>query len=346
MLCRVYFCCCSWPALPLVARWQIHNSLRGGALIAHFPTGMAFSSDPPTGGWCQHYWDNYRIEDCEEQVNRIDTEDEVIWFVLAAWDEEKEWCGTEFGFGEYDSTAFVITGFSPCWPADGLEIPTAAWPGPEEGTAIVVTSDPWEGNFVPVYWFSGYAYEEGLIPLAKDPATGFAGTANCANPPGTWAADSLGGMGLFQDGVYACPAGFLAGGPGLGPQGGGGIEPESGGESLEPEEPTVWAVCPQGGTFQSIQAAVDASIVAHGDTLELCCDHPFTGELNRNIEFDGKRLVIRSECDDPTRCTIDCDGSSAGQDDPRRAFAFGEGDTALVRSVAIFDGVAGDPHGS
>lgn len=61
---------------------------------------MEFSSEVPAGGWCRHYWDNYRLEDCEDQVNRIDTEQEVIWFVLAAWAEEKAWCGTEFGFGE------------------------------------------------------------------------------------------------------------------------------------------------------------------------------------------------------------------------------------------------------
>jgi hypothetical protein len=305
---------------------------------------MEFSCDPPTGGWCQHYWDSYRIEDCEDQVNRIDTQDQVIWFVLAAWDEEKEWCGTEFGLGEYDPAAFVITGFSPCWPEDGLEIPTASWPGPEEGTAIVVTGDPWEGNLVPVYWFAGYAYEEGLIPLAADPATGFAGTSNCASPPGVWAADSLGAMGLFQDGVYACPAGFMAGGQGLGPQGGGGIEPEGGGGFYGLKEHVVHLVCPHGGGFQTIQDAVNSVTVTEGDTLELCCDDPFTGELNRNTAFGGKRLVIRSECDDPARCVIDCEGSSAGFEEARRAFVFEHGDTALVRGLTIFDGRSAPPR--
>ena len=37
-------------------------NLEGGAFIAHFPTGMEFSSDPPAGGWCQEYWDHFRIE--------------------------------------------------------------------------------------------------------------------------------------------------------------------------------------------------------------------------------------------------------------------------------------------
>ncbi len=60
---------------------------------------------------------------------------------------------------------------------------------------------------MPVYWFAGYAYEEGLVPLAENPVTGSAGTANCANPPEAWAVDSLGAMGLFRDGVFACPQG-------------------------------------------------------------------------------------------------------------------------------------------
>jgi hypothetical protein len=311
----------------------------GGALIAHFPAEMTFSFDPPTGGWCQFYWDSLRIEDCEDQVNRIDTGSQVIWFVLAAWDEEKEWCGTEFGFGEYDSDAFVITDFSPCWPENGLEIPTSSWPGPSEGTAIVTTGAPWEGNFVPIYRFTGLAYEEGLIPLAADPATEFAGTSNCANPPESWAADSLGAMGVFRDGVYACPDGIIAGGQGSGLHGGGGIEPGSGGGFLGPEEHDVIYVCP-GTTDSTIWVAVAAA--ADGDTIELCCDHPFKGELTRNIGFLGKRLVIHSECDDPARCVIDCQGSQAGATEARRGFVIDQAESSgvTVRGITVFDGVS------
>ncbi len=304
---------------------------------------MEYSSSPPAGGWCREYWDHYRLEDCEDQVNRIDTTEPVIWFVLAAWAEEKEWCGTEFGLGEYDPAAFGITDHGPCWPEDGLEIPTSSWPGPGEGTAIVVAGAPWEGNFVPVYWFAGYAYEEGLIPLSADPATGFAGTSNCESPPQAWAADSLGGMGLFQDGVYACPAGLMAGGQGSGSTGGGGIEPEAGGGILGPGEHNVFFVCP-GTPNSSIVIAIAGA--ADGDTIELCCDDPFTGELNRNIEFGRTKLVVRSECDDPERCLINCEGSSAGENEPRRAFVCDEGDTVTIRGVRILDGRSADPHGS
>jgi hypothetical protein len=304
-------------------------------LIAHFPTEMTFSFDPPTGGWCQFYWDSLRIEDCEDQVNRIDTGNQVIWFVLAAWDEEKEWCGTEFGFGEYNSDAFVITDFSPCWPENGLEIPTTSWPGPSEGTAIVTTGAPWEGNFVPVYRFTGLAYEEGLIPLAADPTTGFAGMSNCANPPESWAADSLGAMGLFQDGVYACPSGSIGNLGGFTTQsiqlaaccvGGyclvateeecedlrGEYYPEYPSCSPSPcEEPEridgdTLRVCPSGGSYTTIQAAIDAA--QPGDIIELCCDATFTGSGNRDIIVPDMAITIRSACDDPERCIIDLEG--------------------------------------
>ncbi len=317
-------------------------NLEGGAFIAHFPTGMEFSSDPPAGGWCQEYWDHFRIEDCEDQVNRIDTTDQVIWFVLAAWAEEKEWCGTEFGLGEFDPSIFSITDRGPCWPEDGLEIPTASWPGPGEGTAIVATGTPWEGNFVPVYWFAGYAYEEGLIPLAADPATDFAGTSNCANPPQAWAADSLGGMGLFADGTYVCPP--VGQGGGLAP----GQTGQQGGEDPPLEEIAAccfgtscsllteqqcydlvglflpqYPICDpnpctsqqtivvdpwQGqGTYENIRDAVERS--RKGDTIELV-DGEYTGTDNRDIWINDHHLFFRSRSGDPDACRINCEGMS------------------------------------
>ncbi len=198
--------------VPIVAADQ--SDLEGGVFIAHRPSAMQFSSDPPPEGWCQHYLDSYAITSCEEQVNRIDTSDDVIWVVLSAWDESKRFCGTEFGLGSYSPESFVFAGFGPCFPNEGLEIPTANWPGPNQGTAFVVTQDAWTGNLVPVYWFAGYAYSEGVLPLSIDPTTGFGGWTNCEDPPIVSAATGFGSMGLFTDGVYVCP-----GSGGLGPQG-------------------------------------------------------------------------------------------------------------------------------
>ncbi len=186
---------------------------------------MQFSSDPPPEAWCQHYLSHHAIDSCGAQVNRIDTYDGVIWFVLAAWSEAKQWCGTEFGLGSFDPGSFEFTDHGPCYPDEGLEIPTDGWPGPEEGTAFVTTTVDWDGNFQPVYWFAGYAYEDGLVGLTANPSTGFAGTSNCENPPQVYPLDSFGAMGFFQDGVAACPAESSASGGNMEP-------PQQGSESL------------------------------------------------------------------------------------------------------------------
>lgn len=196
------------------AGWTQPSDLEGGVLIAHFPTMMEFSSDPPLVGWCQHYLDGFAIHSCEDQVNRIDTYDRVIWYVLAAWETGKEFCGTEFGLGEYADSLFLFTDYGPCYPQEGLEIPTGSWPGPNEGTALVSTGASWNGSIVPIYFFAGYAYGEGVLPLGEDPATGFGGWSNCESPPQAWDASAFGAMGLFTDGVAVLPGG------GPGPAGG------------------------------------------------------------------------------------------------------------------------------
>lgn len=312
------------------------SNLEQGVFIAHHPTAMQFSTTPPPGGWCESYLTSHAIDACEEQVNRIDTYNPVLWFVLAAWSEEKEWCGTEFGFGEFDPGIFEFVDFGPCFPEDGLEIPTQDWPDPGDGTAIVVTGETWRGNFTPVYFFAGYAYSLGVIPLSTDPATDFGGTSNCETQPEAWPADAFGGMGLFCDGTYACPSGGIFGGQNFGPEGGGG-------GILGGREPEVHYVCPDPQSqpdYTCIQTAIDAA--QHGDTLELCCDHDFVGELNRNLVFGGKKLFIRSECDDPERCVIDCQGRDLNWPEARRGFVFDLADTVSIRSLTVFDGEAYD----
>jgi hypothetical protein len=150
---------------------------------------------------------------CEDQNNRIDVSGHLgcVWFVLAAWEEDKEWCGVEFGFGEYDSPVFNFTASGPCFPDTGLEWSTPGWPGPGEGTVFGTTAAPWAGNFLPVYYFSGYAYSyygAGVIPLGANPATGSAGTTNCTHPEELWEAIELGGLGIDTDGITVCPEGL------------------------------------------------------------------------------------------------------------------------------------------
>jgi gingipain R len=127
----------------------------------------------------------------------------AVWYVLSAWAESKEWRGVQFGLGTYDADDFAITQYGPCFPSQGMVLPTSGWPGPDEGIALTAMDTTWVGNFQPVYWFAGYVYGEGLIPLAEDPASAFVGWANIENTE--FEAEGLGGIGLFMDGIAACP---------------------------------------------------------------------------------------------------------------------------------------------
>ncbi len=185
------------------------SNLEGGVFIAHHPPGLQYTSGQD---WCARYFQEFAIDSCSEQNNRIDLDGNEgagsVWFVLAAWAEEKEWCGTEFGFAAYDSTIYVFEQWGPCFPdgsGGGLQIPTAGWPGPNAGVSLSISGTPWSGNFTPVYWFAGYAYYEGEIPLAVNPSSEFGGTANCQMPPQAFAASAFGAMGIFEDGISACP---------------------------------------------------------------------------------------------------------------------------------------------
>lgn len=189
------------------------SNLARGAFIAHFVPELGYSSDPPACGWCATYEAYYSISSFEQQINRIDTNSyrSVSWFIIAAWAEEKIWCGTELGFGDFDPGIFGFLEWTGCYPADGgLEIPTAGWPGPNEGIAFVVTGEPWAGNFVSVLWFGGYAYAysgPGVIPIDIDPPTAFCGFSNCEAPPIPFdvVPESRGGLGINTDGIYVTP---------------------------------------------------------------------------------------------------------------------------------------------
>jgi len=60
--------------------------------------------------------------------------------------------------------------------------------------------------------------------------------------------------------------------------------------------------------FASIQAAIDAA--TDGDTV-VVADGIYAGPGNRNIDFRGKRITVRSE-NGPERCIIDCEGGGRG----------------------------------
>jgi hypothetical protein len=185
------------------------QNLSGGVFIAHYVPELGYTTEPPPGGWCEAYAP-FAIQSCEEQNVRIDVTGDALactWYVLSAWWEPKEWCGTEFGLGGFDPALFTFLEWHPCYPpTGGLEIGNFE-PEPYHGTAFVTTGDPWEGDIVPVFCLGGYANpESGSIPLGVDPATGFGGWANCASPPEAFMADCFGALGINAEGTVCIPA--------------------------------------------------------------------------------------------------------------------------------------------
>lgn len=192
---------------------ELSQDLTGGCFISHYVEEIGYSSDPPTLGWCDEYRAYHAIADASEQVNRIETTSylSVSWYILAAWNEAKEVCGIEFGFGDYDERIFGFQEYAPCYPPEsGLALTTPGWPGPNEGISSVTVGRPWGGNYIPVMWFGGYAYGyhgAGVIELDIDPPTQFAGFSNCTDPPIPFEVppERRGGLGINMDGIYVEP---------------------------------------------------------------------------------------------------------------------------------------------
>jgi hypothetical protein len=65
------------------------TDLSNGVFIAHAPSSLQYTNSPPTGTWCGAYAEYAAIDSCSEQVNEVDTEGPVVWYVLSAWTESK-----------------------------------------------------------------------------------------------------------------------------------------------------------------------------------------------------------------------------------------------------------------
>ncbi|MCK4412320.1 MAG: S8 family serine peptidase [Candidatus Eisenbacteria sp.] len=107
---------------------------------------------------------------------------------------------------------------------------------------------------------------------------------------------------------------------------------------------TTFRVCPDGsGDFANVQAAIVAA--APLDVIELCCNREFSGPGNRDLDFAGKAVILRSRCADAGRCVIDAGGAPG---EPHRGFVFqtGEGRDAVLQDLTITGGwVVGEAGG-
>jgi len=87
--------------------------------------------------------------------------------------------------------------------------------------------------------------------------------------------------------------------------------------------------------FNNIQAAIDDS--NDGDTV-MVADGIYTGDGNRDIDFNGKAITVSSE-NGPENCIIDCQASHGN---PHRGFHFhsGEGQNSILEGFTICNGYA------
>lgn len=101
---------------------------------------------------------------------------------------------------------------------------------------------------------------------------------------------------------------------------------------------TIWTVSippDTTGNFYTIQSAIDSPEVLSGDIIELS-DGTYVGNGNRNIDFGGKALTVRSASDDPEACVIDCEDNR-----DTRAFIFQNAEdpgTSAVQGITIMRG--------
>jgi len=100
--------------------------------------------------------------------------------------------------------------------------------------------------------------------------------------------------------------------------------------SAMPAGATVLVVHPDGtGDYPTIQAAIDAATT--GDIVELS-DGTFAGDGNRDLDFMGKAITVRSASGDPATCILNCGGSAT---EPHRGFHFHNGETALSEVTGL-----------
>ncbi|MCK4414687.1 MAG: right-handed parallel beta-helix repeat-containing protein [Candidatus Eisenbacteria sp.] len=296
---------------------RAQETLDGGVLIFHSPPEISYTDSP--GDWCQHYLDGFAIDNAFDQVNRSDLHEDV-WYVLAAWLGPRTFGGVEFGFADYQPWNYRFSDWGPCCPTGGChETPTVGWPDPNTGVLITADSAPWCGNYVPVYYFLGYAYDAPVqMPLGIHPVSGFGGFISTDEPPLESDAECFGALGFQTYGIACFPrpndaaccvgqACSITDSVTCAGLGGTWIRWIT---TCDPDPcvPDTFLVNPAGtGDYATIQEAIDASW--DGDIIELD-DGTFTGLRNRMLRRLDRDITIRSQSGNPAACIIDCEDSS------------------------------------
>jgi len=90
---------------------------------------------------------------------------------------------------------------------------------------------------------------------------------------------------------------------------------------------TIYVCWDGSGDYLTIQEGIDAA--ADGDEV-VVCDGVYTGPGNKNLDFGGKAITVRSESG-PENCIIDCELSR----DPGFAFACEEGPGSVVDGFTV-----------
>ncbi len=107
---------------------------------------------------------------------------------------------------------------------------------------------------------------------------------------------------------------------------------------IQPAIAATWVVnsTGTGDDFPNIQAAISSSLVLNGDTI-LLKNGTYTGTGNRDIDFMGKNIVVRSMNMNPLNCVINCQGTF---NTPHRGFFIhqGENASAWVQKIKIING--------
>ncbi|MCK4302909.1 MAG: right-handed parallel beta-helix repeat-containing protein, partial [Candidatus Eisenbacteria sp.] len=99
----------------------------------------------------------------------------------------------------------------------------------------------------------------------------------------------------------------------------------------EVEVVAPYVINPDGsGDYPTIQAAIDA---APEGMLIYLTDGVFTGDGNRNIDFLGKAITVKSQSGDPAACAIDCQFAGRGF-----FFCSGEAAESVLQGVTVANG--------